>query len=243
MADHSILMTFCVGVIAFLYSSVGHAGASGYVAVMTLFGVAPTVVKPTVLMLNILVAAIGSWQFYRAGHFSWRLFYPLALLSVPMAFVGGYINLPAVLLKPILGVILWLSAGWFLRYPQAIANPLAPSRAVALGTGAGIGLLAGLTGTGGGIFLTPIAVLMRWGEIKSISAISALFILVNSVAGLCGYWAGAQTLPTIVPTLGLAVMVGGMAGSYLGSQQFSALTIKRMLAIVLAIAGYKLIFS
>jgi uncharacterized protein len=241
--SNHILMTACVTIIAFLYSSVGHAGASGYVAVMALFGLAPPVVKPTALILNILVATIGSWQFYRSGHFSWRLFYPFALLSVPMAFVGGYFNLPSHLFKPLLGIILWFSAGWFLIRPEEIKQPQPPALPTALGAGASIGLLAGLTGTGGGIFLTPLAILMQWGQVKPISAIAAVFILVNSLAGLIGYLSSAQTIPAVAPWLALAAIGGGLTGSYLGSAKFPPTTIKRILAIVLAIAGYKLIFS
>ena len=157
------LAMFCI---AFLYSSVGHAGASGYIAVMTLFSLAPAEIKPTALALNILVASIGSWQFWRAGHFSWRLFWPFAILSFPLAYVGGYLNLPTHIFKIVVGVVLLFSAIRFLMPQIAETEPHAPSKPVANGVGAFLGLLSGLTGTGGGIFLTPILLLMRWATTK-----------------------------------------------------------------------------
>src|SRR5437899_12237432 len=149
-----ILLCFAIAVIAFLYSSVGHAGASGYIATMTLFGLAATVIRPTALVLNILVATIGSFQFWRAGHFSWKLFWPFALLSVPAAYLGGYLQLPTRILKIIIGLVLLFSAArlFFRRGdPPAVFPPPLPA---ALAVGSGIGFLSGLTGTGGGTVLT-----------------------------------------------------------------------------------------
>src|SRR5256714_839360 len=152
---HLILLFLAVGLIAFLYSSVGHAGASGYIATMTLFGLAPTVIRPTALVLNILVASIGTFQFWRAGYFSWKLFWPFALLSIPAAYVGGYLQPSASVLGVLIGaVLLFPAAGLVFRRgdpPQTVA----PSRPVAISTGAGLGFLSGLTGTCGGIFFTP----------------------------------------------------------------------------------------
>ena len=178
------LLAVAVLVVAFLYSSVGHAGASGYIAVMSLFSLAPGVIKPTALLLNILVASIGAWQFWRAGHFSWRLFWPFALLSIPAAFLGGYTNLPTHVFKAAVGLVLWFSAARFLLRPGADDVVHEPSRPAAISIGAGLGLLSGLTGTGGGIFLTPLLLLMRWARTKTAAAVSALFILVNSASGL-----------------------------------------------------------
>src|SRR5207237_10085393 len=107
---HLIFLFLAIGVIAFLYSSVGHAGASGYIAVMTLFGLSTATIRPTALVLNILVALIGSFQFWRAGYFSWRLFWPFALLSIPTAYLGGYLPVPAAILKTVIGVVLLFSA-------------------------------------------------------------------------------------------------------------------------------------
>jgi uncharacterized protein len=229
--------------VAFLYSSVGHAGASGYIAVMSLFSMAPSVIKPTALLLNLLVATIGTWQFWRAGHFSWKLFWPFALLSMPLAFVGGLLNLPAQVFKMIVGVVLWFSAMRFLLNPSSDEMLHEPSRPAAISIGAGLGLLSGLTGVGGGIFLTPLLLLMRWARTKTAAAVSALFILVNSAAGLAGNVAATRQVPSVALVLVPAVIIGGSAGSYLGSRRFPHTVIKRLLAIVLLIAGAKLIFT
>jgi len=228
--------------VAFLYSSVGHAGASGYIAVMSLFNLAPAAIKPTALLLNILVASIGAWQFWRAGHFSWRLFWPFALLSIPLAFVGGWLNLPAHAFKVTVGLVLWFSAIRFLLNPSTDEVLREPSRPAALSLGAGLGLLSGLTGTGGGIFLTPLLLLMRWAKTRTAAAVSALFILVNSAAGLLGNLASTRQMPPVALTLAAAVLIGGSAGSYFGSRHFPHTVIKRLLAVVLLIAGAKLIF-
>jgi uncharacterized membrane protein YfcA len=237
------IVCIAVLVIAFLYSSVGHAGASGYIAVMTLVGYAPDVIKPTALVLNILVACLSSWQFRRAGYFQWSLFWPFALFSVPFAFLGGYVNLPVGLFKILVGVVLLYSAFRFLVRPKPDADVNPPSREVAMPVGAGLGLLSGLTGTGGGIFLTPLMILMRWARTKTASATSAVFILVNSVAGLLGNLTSTQTLPSFALLLMGSVILGGAVGSYYGSSKFSTTVVKRMLAVVLTIAGLKLIFA
>ena len=229
--------------VAFLYSSVGHAGASGYIAVMSLFSLAPAVIRPTALLLNILVATIGTWQFWRAGHFSWRLFWPFALLSIPLAFVGGCINLPTHAFKMLVGLVLWFSAVRFLLHPSTDEVLHEPARPAALSIGAGLGLLSGLTGVGGGIFLTPLLLLMRWARTKTAAAVSALFILVNSASGLLGSLATTHRLPPVALALAVAVIIGGTAGSYLGSRRFPHTVIKRLLAVVLLIAGAKLIFT
>jgi len=244
-AESLALMCVALLVVAFLYSSVGHAGASGYIAVMTLFGLAPTVIKPSALVLNILVACLATWQFWRAGHFSWRLFWPFALLSVPFAFLGGYINLPAHLFKILIGLVLLYSAFRFLMKQRSDAeeNTKPPKMALALAVGAGLGLLAGLTGTGGGIFLTPVMIFMRWARTKTASAVSALFILVNSISGLLGNISSTKQLPSFALPMVAAAVIGGAIGSYLGSRQFSPVFIKRLLAIVLMIAGCKLILT
>jgi len=236
-------LAVAVLVVAFLYSSVGHAGASGYIAVMSLFSLAPTVIKPTALLLNVLVASIGTYQFWRAGHFSWRLFWPFALLSIPLAFVGGYINLPTYVFEVIVGLMLWFSAARFLLQPGADEVRHEPSRGTAVAIGAGLGLLSGLTGTGGGIFLTPLLLLRRWARTKTAAAVSALFILVNSVSGLLGNLASTRKVPLLALALAVAVVVGGSVGSYFGSRRFPHTVIKRLLAVVLLIAGAKLVFT
>lgn len=238
-----ILLTAGVFVIALLYSSVGHAGASGYIAVMSLLSLAPAEIKPIALALNILVASIGSFQFWRAGHFSWSLFWPFALLSVPFAFLGGYLDLPTHAFKVIVGIVLLVSAAQFLVRPPAEGEPHPPAKPLAMGAGAGLGLLSGLTGTGGGIFLTPLLLFLRWARTKTAAATSALFILVNSTSGLLGNLSARQTFPEFGISLLVAAGVGGAIGSHLGSRRLEPLVIKRLLAVVLVIAGLKLIVT
>ncbi len=228
-----------VFVVAVLYSSVGHAGASGYIAVMSLLSFAPAQIRPAALALNVLVALIGSWQFYRAGHFNWRLFWPFAVLAIPLAFLGGYVTLPSAAFKVLMGLVLVYSA-LRLVLPAGAEKPATlPSVPLALGAGAGIGLLSGLTGTGGGIFLTPLLLLMGWATAKPAAAVSALFILCNSVAGLTGNLLGGGKLPDFLLPLLVAAGVGGYIGSRLGSRWFPAKLIKAFLAAVLLVAGIK----
>ena len=237
------LLSVAILVIAFLYSSVGHAGASGYIAVMSLAELAPAQIKPTALVLNILVACLGSWQFYRAGYFSWKLFWPFAFLSIPMAFLGGYLSLPAHVFKIIVGIVLLASAANFLWRPSDDEMDHEPTRPVSIAVGGGLGLLAGLTGTGGGIFLTPLLLLMRWAKTKTASATSAVFILVNSTAGLLGNASATKQIPGFVVPLAFAALIGGSVGAWLGSRRLRPDVIKRLLAVVLLIAGLKLVFG
>lgn len=237
------LMTAAVLVVALLYSSVGHAGASGYIAVMSLFSLAPAEIRPTALVLNILVASIATWQFWRAGHFNWSLFWPFALFAVPMAFLGGYVSVPTQVFKVMVGVILMLSAVQLTVRPPEESEPHAPLKAVALGAGGGLGLLAGLTGTGGGIFLTPLLIFMRWARTRTASGVSAPFILINSIAALSGNVSSTKYLPSFALPLVLAALIGGTIGSYFGSKHLPHVVIKRLLGAVLAIAGAKLVFT
>jgi len=238
-----IVACACVTVVAFLYSSVGHAGASGYIAAMTLLGFAPAQIKPTALVLNILVASLGALQFWRAGHFSWRLFWPFAVLSVPCAFLGGYLNLPLPVFKIVVGLVLLYSAVRFFIDPRDVTELRTPPLPASLGSGAALGLLSGLTGVGGGIFLTPLVLLMGWARIKTAAAVSAMFILANSVAGLSGNISATRQFPTFAISLAACALMGGLAGSWLGSRRFSPVIIKRMLSVVLTIAGLKLILG
>jgi uncharacterized membrane protein YfcA len=239
--DQILWLSLAMGAVAFLYSSVGHAGASGYIAVMTLAELEPHVIKPTALLLNILVASIGSWQFARSGHFSWSLFWPFALLAIPLAFLGGSLNLPTQLFNLLVGAVLLFSAVRFLLHPREEPVKAAPPVWLALPIGGGLGLLSGLTGTGGGIFLTPLLLMKRWAAAKSAGGVSIVFILLNSTAGLLGNFGSTRSIPWIAFPLLLSVVLAGTAGSYLGSQKFQPTTIKRLLAAVLLIASSKLL--
>ena len=242
---HLAVLALLVFAAAALYSMVGHGGASGYLAAMALLGLAPAVMKPTALVLNILVSAIGTVQFARAGRFSWRTFWPFALASVPLAFVGGAITLPAVLYRRLVGVVLVYAALRLWQHAGAgAASATRPApRAAALPLGAGIGLLSGLTGVGGGIFLSPVLVLARWADVRTTAGVSAAFILVNSVAGLLGRATSVRQLPPGLPVLALAAVAGGLIGSTLGSRRLPSPTLRRLLAAVLVVAAWKLIVA
>jgi uncharacterized membrane protein YfcA len=241
--DQLLFLCAAILVVAFLYSAVGHAGASGYIAVLTLFGLPPQIIKPSALVLNILVATLTAWQFWRAGHFSWSLFWPFALGSIPLAFLGGYVSLPARPFKILLGLVLLYSAARFFWETRSSDAGEPPRKPVALGVGAGLGLLSGLTGTGGGIFLTPLLIFLRWAKTKTAAGVSALFILVNSISGLLGNISSTRQLPAFALPVAGAAVAGGALGSYLGSRQFSVEVLKKLLAIVLLVAGLKLLVT
>ncbi|HVO66351.1 MAG TPA: sulfite exporter TauE/SafE family protein [Syntrophales bacterium] len=235
------ILSVCVALVAVLYSCVGHGGASGYIAVMMIFGILPGVIKPTALVLNILVSSIAAVQFYRAGYFRWRLFWPFACTSVPFAYAGGYFILPIEVYKLAVGVTLLFSAMRLLvRSPLQKDEINHPSIPVSLLVGAVIGLTSGLIGVGGGIFLSPLLILMGWAGIKETAAVSAFFVLVNSASGLFGHVNAAQNVPPMALMIAGAAVFGGLAGSYLGSRRLPLLVIQRALSIVLVVAGYKM---
>jgi uncharacterized membrane protein YfcA len=243
MEASQILIILAVFAVAVLYSSVGHGGASGYLAVMALLAVAPEVTRPAALILNLFVASIAFVQFYRAGHFDWRIFLPFAAGSVPLAFVGGMIHLPVTVYKIILGVCLFIAAVRLSLNLKSDADARAPKIWICLLIGAILGFVSGLVGVGGGIFLTPILLLMNWTETKRAAGISALFILVNSISGLLGNYAQVLKLPVAVYVWIMAAIVGGLIGATLGSCRFNSLVLRRVLAFGLLIAGAKLMFT
>lgn len=233
-------------VAAFAYASVGHGGASAYIAAMALAGIAPAEMRPIALALNLLVSAIATYKFKRAGYFRWRLFWPFAVVSVPLAFVGGAITLPGHAYKTLVGVVL-IYAAWQLwrsaRAGEEMRDVHEPPLALAMAVGALLGFLSGLTGVGGGIFLSPLLLLTGWAGTKQTSAVAAPFILVNSIAGLAGGFAvQAASLPAQIWMLAVAVLIGGWLGAEYGSQRFANPFIRRMLAVVLAVAGAKMLF-
>jgi uncharacterized membrane protein YfcA len=212
---------------------------------MALTGVAPQEMRPIALALNIVVSSVATYKFHRAGHFRWRLFWPFAVVSIPLAFVGGAITLPGSAYKVLVGVVL-LYAGWQLWRSARAGDEIRPLRdpplALAMMIGAGMGLLAGLTGVGGGIFLSPLLLMLGWAGTKQTSAVAAPFILVNSVAGLAaGFTMRVSTLPDHVWILALAVLAGGWAGAEYGSKRFTNPIVRRFLAVVLVVAGAKMV--
>lgn len=232
-------------VAAFVYATVGHGGASAYLAVMALAGVAPQEMRPIALLLNIVVSSVATFKFYRAGHFRWRLFWPFAAVSVPLAFVGGGITLPGHAYKALVGIVL-LYAGWQLwrsaKAGEEMRVPREPPILLAMAIGAVMGLLSGLTGVGGGIFLSPLLLMLGWAGTKQTSAVAAPFILVNSLAGLvAGFAMRVSALPDQVWILAFAVLAGGWAGAEHGSRRFANPIVRRFLAVVLAVAGIKMV--
>lgn len=239
-----ILFYILLFLVAFLYSSVGHGGASGYLALMALFSISPEVMKPTALLLNLFVSLTSFIQFYRGKHFDWKIFLPFAIVSVPMAFVGGLVTVDAEIYKKILGVLLLIPISRFLFFANIKVDELKKSNIIlSLLIGAVIGFLSGLIGIGGGIILSPVLLLLKWTDMKQTAAISALFIFVNSLSGLGGQLTkGIHFSPDMYAYVAVA-FVGGICGAYYGSLKFRQDILKYMLAIVLIVAAYKLLFT
>ncbi len=235
-----LLLLVPFALVAALYASVGHGGASGYLAVMALAGVAPVAMKPTALTLNLAVSLVGTVLFFRAGHFAWRLFWPFAAVSIPFAWLGGRLDVPAGLFHGLVSAALAFAALRLLLPAPAAADLRRPSVAAVVLAGAAIGLLSGLIGVGGGIFLTPLLLLFRWADVKTAAAVSAPFIFVNSAAGLAGNAASLYQLPSAWPWLAAVVVAGGFLGARWGSGLARPLHLRPALAAVLAIAAVKL---
>lgn len=238
------LFLLLLAVMAFLYASIGHGGASGYLAVLALFSVDPSLMKSSALVLNIFVSLISFAHYYRGGHFKWKLFWPFALASIPAAYFGAMLSIEADVYKKILGVCLVFP---ILRLAGAFGKEKDETRELPLShgllIGAIIGFLSGMIGIGGGIILSPIILLFHWGKMKETAAVSALFILVNSISGL-----SALLSKGFIPTSEIyawltAAVVGGFAGAYLGSQKFNHQVLRYLLAAVLVIASAKLLFT
>jgi uncharacterized membrane protein YfcA len=234
-------------VAAFAYASVGHGGASAYIAALALAGVAPAEMRPIALLLNILVSAIATYKFQRAGHFRWRLFWPFAAVSIPLAFAGGAITLSGHVYRILVGAVL-VYAAWQLWRSARIGDEMREVREPPLGRamaiGAALGFLAGLTGVGGGIFLSPVLLMLGWAGTKQTSAVAAPFILVNSIAGLAGaFTMKSASLPGYIWILGVAVLIGGWVGAEYGSRRFANPLVRRILAVVLASAGAKMMLA
>jgi uncharacterized protein len=242
--EQDLLLAVLFFLAAVLYGMVGHAGASAYLAIMALVGVPPAVMRPTALVLNILVASIVSLKFARAGFVKPMAALPFLIGSIPAAFIGGAILLPPEVYRPLVGAVLIFAAFRF-GVTASQAGEDFPPHAPVLGavvSGAVIGLLAGLTGTGGGIFLTPLLLAAGWAGTRFAAGTSAIFILANSVSGLAGNYSWVGNVPAAIPIWLAAVAAGGFIGSELGSRRLPAPWLRRGLALVLLVAGLKLIF-
>jgi uncharacterized membrane protein YfcA len=240
----SLIFFLLLFIVATLYSSVGHGGASGYLALMAFFSFEPDTMRPSALLLNVFVSLIAFMQYYRSGYFQWKLFVPFAVASIPAAFLGGLITVDAGLYKKILGVLLFFPiiklAGIKFQTEQSIKKIKNYS---ALIIGAVIGFVSGMIGIGGGIILSPVILLLHWADMKHTAAVSALFIFVNSVAGLAGLFANSFEYK---PEMGMMIAIafaGGLTGSYFGARKFGSELLKKLLATVLLVASVKLLFT
>jgi uncharacterized membrane protein YfcA len=230
--------------VAFLYSAVGHGGASGYLALMALYGIAPQEMKPTALMLNLFVSLTSFIQYYRGRYFFKRLFLPIAAASIPMAFIGGMITVEENIYKRILGVLLLFPVIRFFFFKNVEDSELKPHNlSIAITTGAVVGLMSGMIGIGGGIILSPILLLLQWTNQKQTAAISAAFIFVNSVAGLGGMLTQGIRFTGDMVMYIIIAFSGGLLGAYFGSKKFNQNVLKYVLATVLLLASYKLLFT
>lgn len=240
-----VWIALLMGLAAALYSTVGHGGASAYLAIMALFAVAPETMRPTALALNLVVAGLGSFTYWRAGQINLRLLAAFVLTAAPAAFIGGGIPIPPELYRPLVGLLLWAAAARLFWQPTRLAarEPRPPSLAITLPAGAGLGLLAGLTGTGGGIFLSPLIILFGWEDARKTSGVAAGFIFINSLAGLAGNVASVRALPAELPVLVAAVAAGALVGTWLGASRLPKPRLLQGLGLVLVIAGAKLIFA
>ena len=243
MSDHILLLSLFIFLVAGLYASVGHGGASGYLALMTLLSMPIATIKPVALMLNIAVSLIAFIQFYRSGFFNKKLFIPLAIASVPAAYAGGMLSIDPHLYKQLLGGLLFISA---IRLAMPLKKEVIVVQhfniVLVVMIGASIGFLSGMIGIGGGIILSPLLILVRYSDVKTTSGISALFIFVNSIAGLLGQMnQGIEFSPSMSVMIAVAI-AGGLIGSYIGARQLNISMLKKVLAVVLFIASLKLIF-
>jgi uncharacterized membrane protein YfcA len=236
-----ILLFLLLPIIAFLYASVGHGGASGYLALMNLFSLPISFIKPTALILNILVSGVSFYFYFREKNFKWSLFYSFAITSIPFSFLGGFLSIDAKVYKIILGTMLLFAVLKLLGFFGKATAELKPINIpLALLIGAIIGFLSGLIGIGGGIVLSPILLLLGWATIKQTAAVSALFIFVNSISGVFGYLSQGAEIPSASTLLIGIVFIGGLFGAYYGSKKFDNMALRNILAFVLVIAIVKL---
>ena len=240
-----LLLSICLFVGAILYTSVGHAGASAYIAIMTMFNVAVATVKPTALVLNIMVSAFTSWKYCSKGYYDLKLLIPVLLGAIPAAYLGGYIQAPSSVYKLLVGFILLVSAIKLFVSEYKNENEIiksCPSH-IAVLIGMVIGFLAGLTGTGGGIFLSPVVLFFAWSTTKNSLGTASIFILFNSIAGLLGNFAAVKNLPPTLPLFAVSVLVGALVGTTIGTKYASNFALRKILSVVLLIAALKLILT
>lgn len=231
-------------IVAFLYSSVGHGGASGYLALMALFGMAPATMKSSALIMNICVSLIAFFHYHKSGHFKWKLFFPFAIASVPASFLGALVTVDVNMYKKVLGALLIFPVlrllGVFGKESEEKKNI---NHLIAILLGISIGFLSGMIGIGGGIILSPVILLFHWANMKETAAVSALFIFVNSISALGGLFMNGLTIDTSVYLWIAITLTGGFAGAYMGSKKINNPVLKKILAAVLFLASIKLLVT
>lgn len=238
-----LIIPLCLVLVGFLYAAVGHGGASGYIAVLSIFGIPVTAYRPFILILNIVVAGFSFSQYYKAGYFNWSLTWPFLLTSIPFAFLGAQIHIEKEHYNLLLGLALIFPIVKLLGFTPIERGAYKPLNIVyAIIFGAIIGLISGLLNIGGGIFLSPLIILMAWANTKEAAASAALFIVLNSLAGLAGNFPNQAIFNHSNYIWFIAAILGGFAGAFLGSRRFAVATVRYLLTIVLSIAAFKLIF-
>lgn len=247
--SQALMLAALILAVAVLYSSVGHGGASGYIASMALIGLAPEVMRPAALLLNVAVASLGSWRFARGGYFSWRNFAPFALASIPCAYLGGLVHLSAPVYRMCIGLVLLYAAAQVALSARIASRADAATRQAAIPwtfgllTGGIIGVISGITGVGGGIFLSPLLLLLGWASTRHTAGLSAPFIVVNSIAGLIALKHPFATLPPTWPLWAIAAVGGGFLGTYLGVRRIPVGILRGLLALVLLIGALKMLLT
>ena len=237
-----ILFSLALAAIAAAYAAVGQAGATGYIAAMGLAGFAPDVIRPAALALNTLVAAIGTARFARAGHLTWQGTWPFILLGLPFSVLGGATHLPAHVYQPVVGALLIVAAWQMARLARSAAaidesTPAHPPLLFAVLAGAVIGFVAGVTGIGGGIFVAPLVLSLRWLDTRHTAGLSALFNLLNSAAALAGLWSTSPHLPGELPQWLVTAALGAILGSWLGVRHLPVAALRYILATLLRVGG------
>ncbi|MCH2230062.1 MAG: sulfite exporter TauE/SafE family protein [Crocinitomicaceae bacterium] len=236
------LFLLLLPLVAFLYASVGHGGASGYLALMALFSFSPEIMRPTGLLLNLFVAGISFYHFWRVGYLNFKLFLGFALGSIPLSFLGGMYDIDTSVYKIILGVLLIFA---ILKMLNILGKPNDSNKPIifplAIIIGAFIGFFSGLIGIGGGIILSPVILLLKWGNVKEAATVSALFIWVNSASGILGQYAAGFKLDENAMLYVIIALIGGFAGGYYGSSKINNQNLRHLLALVLILASFKLI--
>lgn len=240
-----IYFLLIIAMVAFLYAAVGHGGASGYLALMVIFGISPVIMKPSALVLNLFVSAISFYHFYRQGHFKWKLLFPFIITSIPFSFIGAKIEIDTHIYKIILALCLFIAIMRLMGLMGKVKSDETKevNLYMALIIGGVIGFISGMIGIGGGILLSPVLLLLHWARMKETAAVSAAFIFLNSLSGIFGALSSMQNVSSQIFIWAIAGVIGGMVGAYYGSKHFNHMILKYILSVVLVFACIKLVIT